>query len=313
MARPTLLDIAVQNGNDAVAGLLDETTKASPEITGLDRMGNRIGNMGAARTITGISYKTLVRTALPTVAFRNANEGTAATKGTYENREFTCHIMNPRWEVDQAVADQDEDGPAAYIALEGAAIVEATIQHLASQFYYGTGNDAKGFAGLQAAVAAGMTLDAGGTTASTGSSVYAVRWGPQAVQWLYGNNGQLVLSDVRTETILDASNNPLDGYVQTLLARPGLQVRSTRAVARLKDATADSGKGVTDIWLANLLALFEGGWLPDVFFMTRRSLGQLQASRTATTPTGAPAPMPTEAHGIPIAVTDALTNTETLT
>jgi hypothetical protein len=40
---------------------------------------------------------------------------------------------------------------------------------------------------------------------------------------------------------------------------------------------------------------------------------QLQMSRTATTPTGAPAPYPQEAFGIPIEETDSILDTEALT
>jgi len=303
MARLTLLDIAKLNGADAVVGLIDETVKVHPEIS-----------MGAARTIKGLNYKTLVRTGLPTVAFRNANEGMAASKGTYENRLVECYILNPRWECDKAVADADEDGAEAAIALEAGGIMEASMQHLASQFYYGVANDAKGFPGLLAAYdTTNMFIDAGGTTDDTASSVWAVRFGPKQVQWVYGLDGQLALSDVTTERILDAGGvNAFSAYCQELLARPGLQVGSTKSVARLKKVTADAGMTCTDAKLANLLGLFPAGIRPDVLFMTRRSLAQLQASRTATNATGAPAPIPAEAHGVPIAVTDAITDIEKL-
>ena len=303
MTMPTLLDIAKANGSDGVVGLIDEATKAHPELT-----------LAAARTIKGLNYKTLVRTANPTVGFRNANEGTAATKGTYENRLFETYILNPRWECDKAVADRYEDGPEAYIALEASAILEAAMQTLATQFYYGTGADAKGFPGLLAAYdATNMVVDAGGTTAGTGSSVWAVRFGPKNVTWVYGNNGSLELSDVAEQRILDANDNPFTAYVQELLAYPGLQVASLYSVGRIKKLTADTGKGLTDDLVAELLSKFPVGVRPDVLLMTRRSLRQLQDSRTATNATGAPAPFPTEAFGVPIAPTDAITNTEALT
>jgi hypothetical protein len=44
--------------------------------------------------------------------------------------------------------------------------------------------------------------------------------------------------------------------------------------------------------------------------MSRTSLFELQASRTATNPTGAPAPFPTEAFGVPIIVTDSIPEDE---
>jgi hypothetical protein len=305
MSRPTLLDIAKANGSDAVVGLIDEVSQAAPEV-----------KLGHARTINGISYKTLVRIALPTVGFRNANEGTAASKGRYENRTVETFIFDPRWECDKAIADRYEDGPEAYIALEASAIVEASMQHLGKVFYYGrgAGGDAKGFPGLLAAYdSTNMLVDAGGTTADTGSSVWAVKWGPRDVSWVWGNNGSLELADPRVETLYDASSNPFTGYVQNLMAYPGLQVGSTRSIGRISKLTADSGKGLTDDRIAELLSKFATGVVPDVLLMTRRSLEQLRKSRTATNATGAPAPTPTESHGVPIQVTDSILNTEALT
>lgn len=319
MALPTLLDIAIHNGVDAVVGLVDEASKAHPEISGRTTINGQeiqIGNVGAARTIRGMNYRTLVRTALPTAGFRHANEGVAASKGTYENRLVETFILNPRFESDKAVADRHEDGWQAYLAIEASGTLEAAMQVLGKQFYYGTGagGDAKGHPGLLASLdTTNMVVDAGGTTAATGSSVWAVKWGPMAVQWVYGADGALDLSDVRIESLVDSGSNRFTAYVQELLAYPGVQVASKRAIGRIKKLTEDAGKGLTDALLATLLSKFETGVRPDVFFMSRRSHKQLQSSRTATTTTGAPAPFPVEAFGIPIAVTDSILDTEALT
>lgn len=303
MGMPTLLDIAKRNGSDAVVGLIDETSKAHPEIT-----------IGFARTIKGLNYKTLVRTGLPTVSFRNANEGVSASKGTTENRLVETFIFNPRWECDKAVADVAEDGAEAFIADEAAATLEASWQYLCSQFYYGTSNDAKGFPGLLAAYdSTNMVVDAGGTTATTGSSVWAVKFGRKEVSWVYGEGGQLALSPVTEQRVLDSSSKPYTAYCQEMLARPGLQVGSKRVIGRIKKLTEDSGKGLTDALIAKLLSKFEAGVVPDLLLMSRRSLRQLRDSRTATNPTGAPAPFPSEAFNIPIQVTDAIVDTEALT
>ena len=306
MARFTLLDVAIANGSDAVTGLIEEATKAHPEIM-----------LGQARTIAGLQYKTLVRTANPTVSFRNANEGVVASKGTYENRLVETFILNPRIEADKAVADAFEDGWEAALAMEAMGITEASMQILAKCFYYGVrtayGGDAKAFPGLLDAYdSTNMVVDAGGTTDDTASSVWAVKFGPKDVQWVYGNGGELAVTDPRIETIYDASNNPLTGYVQELLARPGLQVGSIRSIGRIKKLTADSGKGLTDARIAALLEQFEVGVVPDVLMMNRRSLKQLRESRTATNTTGAPAPFPVESFNIPIAVTDSISSIEKL-
>jgi hypothetical protein len=299
----TLLDIAKANGSDAVAGLIDETSKAHPELT-----------RGAARTIKGINYKTLVRIGLPTVGFRDANTGVASTKASHENRLVETFIMNPRWQSDKAVADRYEDGAAAYIALEASAHMEAGMQTLAKQFYYGRSSpgDAKGYPGLVDSVDAGMVVDAGGTTASTASSVWAVKFGAKDVIWVWGNNGALDPTEIDERDAEDADGNKFTAYHQELLAYPGVQVGSIRSIGRIRDLTEDAGKGLTDTLIADLLSKFEAGIVPDVLFATRRSLKQLRASRTATNATGAPAPIPTESFGIPIEVTDAILDTEAL-
>jgi hypothetical protein len=118
---------------------------------------------------------------------------------------------------------------------------------------------------------------------------------------------------VREESVLDANNKPFTAYVQEMLARPGLQVGSVNSIARIKKLTEDSGKGLTDVLIAKLLNKFPVGVVPDVLFMSRRSLEQLRSSRTATNERGEPAPIPSQAFGIRIEVTDAITNTESLT
>jgi hypothetical protein len=305
MPMPTLLDIAKLNGTDAVVGLIEEASRACPEV-----------RLGGARPIKGISYRTRVRTGLPTVGFRGANEGTAVSKSTFENRLVECFIFNPPWECDKAVADCFEEGPEAFIAIEGAGLLSAALISLAKCFYYGqdaTFGDAKGFPGLLAMHdAANMVVDAAGTTDNTASSVWAVRFGVQHVSWVYGNGGQLDLSDVTEVRLADAAGNPYMAYHQEILARPGLQVGSLYSVGRIKKLTEDAGKGMTDKLAFDLLAKFPTGVTPDMFLMSRRSLFQLRASRTATNATGAPAPIPTEIAGIPIQVTDAISNKETL-
>lgn len=309
MTVPTLLDIAIQNGSDAAVGLIEEAIKEIPEISGVTEEGTRIEGVGAARTIKGLSYKTLVRTALPTVGFRNANDGTTASKSTYENRVVETFILNPRWQCDKAVADKHEDGPELFIAREASGIMEASMQTLGTQFFYGrTTGDAKGHPGLIDSIQAAYTFDATGA-ASVCSSVWGVRFGEKDVQWVYGDNGSLTMADPRIQDITGSNSLPLTGYVQELLAYPGVQVGSIYSICRVKNISASAGKMLTDAMIFGLLALVKKR--PHVWFMTRRSREQLRASRTATNATGIPAPIPTEVAGIPIAVTESLLNTET--
>lgn len=312
---PNFLDIVKANNADMMVGLIDESIRLHPEISLAD-----------TRTIPGISYRTLVRTALGNTAgsFRRANEGSAPPVHTYENRLVECYVSEPRFQSDRAVADAYVDGAAAYIAMEVGGTLEGEMQALAKQFYYGasgTLGNAKGHPGLiDSYDATNMVVDAGGTTANMGSSVWMVRFGPQQVRWVLGAGGRMSFSPVRIESLIDPNDSTkrYDGYVQTMVFRPGLQVGSYWSALRIKKLTADSGHTLTDALLYSALALFPAGTQPDVILMTRRSLNQLRASRTATNITGMPAPFPTDVVGlaglnIPIKVTEAISNVESLT
>lgn len=299
LVTPTLLDIAKMTGNDAAVALVEEVILEVPELRVL-----------GARTIPGTQFKTLVRTALPTVGFRSGNEGAVQGKSAYSQRMVECFILNPRWNADKAIADAHPDGAEALIAMEGVGITAASAIAVASQMYYG--GDAKGFPGLTNYVDSSLVVDATGSTANTGSSVWAIKSSPMDVQLVVGGDGQFDLSDVRVGDVLDTNGNPYTAYIQELLTWIGLQSLSKWSVGRIKNLTAQAGKGLTDSLMADLLGSFPVGKRPDAFFMSRRSLTQLQKSRTATNATGAPAPIPTEYEGIPIYATEAIVNTEAI-
>lgn len=312
MPRTTLLDIAKANAADSTVGLIEEVITTHPELT-----------LGHARTIRGINYETLVRTALPSgSSFRSGNDGVDPSKSSYENRLVETYIFDRRWEADKAIADRYEDGAEAYIAMEAIGQLKKGMVDLGAQFYYGQtaayGGDPSAFHGmLTMHDAANMVVDAGGTTDDTATSVWFVCFGPQSVQWVWGQGGSMDPTDVRIETITGTNGKKLDGYVQTMLAYPGLQVGSINDVVRIKKITEDAGKTLTDKLINAALAKFPSGISPSVVFMTRRSAVQLADSRTATTITGAPAPVPTHIVGlageqIPIALTDSIRNTEKL-
>jgi len=299
MAVPTLLDMAVMNGNDAVVGLVEEVIVAVPELAVIPM-----------RSIRGQQYPSLVRTALPVVSFRHANEGNTETKSVYEQRLVETFILNPTWKCDKAVADIYEDGAEAYIALEGSAMMNAANLALCSQMYYG--GDAKGFQGLASFVESSMVIDATGNSANAAASVWAVKFGLQHVSMVIGGGGKFDLSDVRIGDAYDSNNKRYTAYIQELLSWMGLQVLNKYSVGRIKNLTTQSGKGLTDSLLSQLLEVFPAGHKPDAFIMNRRSRGQLQRSRTATNATGAEAPLPSSFEGIPFIISESLVNTEAI-
>jgi len=313
MSYPTLLDIAKLN--EGAGDLIEESIQGTPEVSGLNpRTGEVIPNVAAARTIKGTQYKTRVRTALPSASFRDANEGATRSKSTFENRLVETFVLNPRIDVDKAVADAFEDGWQEYLAIEGVGQIEAAMRTLGKQFYYGRGSsgDAKGHPGLIDAVDDSMIVDAEGTTESGGSSIWLVKFGPRAVQWVFGSDGAIELSDVRIGDVIDDDSNPYTAYIQELLLWAGVQVGSKNVIAQIKNVTAQTGKTATDDLIYQALEKFPSGIVPDAIFMTRRSQRQIRESRTATNATGTPAPLPMDVEGIPLLATDSILNTEAI-
>lgn len=308
---PTLLDLAKQRGNDLTVGLIEESILVNPEI-----------RVFPARGIKSTSYKTLVRTGYPTAQFRNANQGTPWSKSSFENRLVECFIIDSQVAADKALADVWEPGgAAAYQMIESAGVLEATHRRVAKSIYYGNSaaavaaglGDAKGFPGLiDAYDNVGHYVDATGSTALT--SVWAVKLGIKDVHLIEGGNTSIdIMPEWRLETVYDADNNAFTAYVNSLMGWIGMQVGSVNSVVRIKNIGTDTNKGMTDSLGQQALELFPSGVAPDFFIMNRRSRRQLQGSRTPTANNPFNAnqiPLPTDIEGIPLLITDAISNNE---
>jgi hypothetical protein len=314
MPRLTFLDVAKLNGSDAVVGLVEESIVSAPEV-----------NLFPVRTVKGTSYKTLARTGRPSVDFIAASQGIPAGKSTFENKTFECAILGGRVEVWKSVLDAPENGtPEDIKATEAIGVMESAMEKIGSQIFYGTTDlgSAKGFSGLANFVDGAMILDATGTTANTGSSVYMVVFGEKAVQLVMGLNAKIELGEFRVESLEDADGNKGPGEVADLCSWIGLQCASKYAVVRIKNLTEQDGKGVTDALLSKAQELFPAKMKADAIFMSRRSRRQLKDSRAAKVSLqsggkqgdlgggSAYVPTPTDFEGIPIIATDSILNTE---
>jgi hypothetical protein len=310
MARLNLLDVAKLNGCDAVVGLIEETLELAPEVAAFPAIVKK-----------GTSYRTKVRTGLPTAAFRNGNQGTAASKSTFTNRLVQAFIISGRIEVDKAVAAADEDGEASLQAMEGAGVMESALRTIGKQIFYGSLNDAKGFPGLNDLVDSSMIVSAGSSTAK--SAVYAVSFGAQNCSLVFGGGTPFTLSPWRDGDGTDESGLKFPATIADLTCWVGLQAASKFGVGKISALGSDAAngawtKGLTDKLVAELLSGWKGG-SPSVLFMNRRSAYQLQCSRSVVLySAGASvggaampfAPAPTESNGIPIVVTDQIGNAD---
>jgi hypothetical protein len=315
MSNVTLYDQAKLNGNDKIVGLIEENLTSAPEIS-----------IFPTRTIAGTSYTTVKRTGFPSVGFRSANSGSTPGKSTFVKSLIEAFLFGGVIQADKGVAMANEDGSEAWEMIEAAGVVRQAMINLGTQIWYGTSADASGFTGIQAATPKGTATvyDATGTTATTASSVYGVKFGLQDVIMPIGKAGTLDLSEFRDQQItFDGGTTWLPGRVADLCAWLGLQIGNVNCVGRICNLTEDVGKSLTDAKIETWLSQYPVGYMPDRVFMSRRSRRQLQISRTVVLNGGATgtvdggqgniATLPTTtAGGIPITVTDSIRDNDAI-
>lgn len=307
----------------AIADLIaDKLDLSDAQVTDLALATPFLNLLPMETSSNGTQHKYTKETGAPVVGFRAENAGREMDHSVDTLVTVTLKILDWSFDVDKAVADAWMKGPEAWIAREGMRHLKAALKAFETQVIYGdqSPGDTGGFAGIvdAATVAAyddAMVVNATGSTADTGSSVYAVRVGPDDVTGIYRGDGVVDVGEtVVTKKIVDAGsdNTTFPAYYTPACAWLGLQVGSIHSLGRIINLTAQAGKGLTDDLLSQLLELSPVGKEPTHFVMSRRSRGQLQRSRTATNATGAEAPRPTEYEGIPIVVTDSVVNTEAI-
>ena len=187
---------------------------------------------------------------------------------------------------------------------------------LEKQVIYGVGNDANGFAGLHDnaqldAVDDTMVIECAtpGSTASSQTSVYILRHGQDDCSFILGNDGRIVVED--EPTIIQKAGASTDRSYYPALFVPvtgyaGFQIGGAYSAARICNIET----ALTDDDIYDALALFPASRQPNAIVMNRDAMKLLRKSRTATNPSGDPAPRPTEVDGIPIIVTDSVKSTE---
>ena len=301
----------------ALADLLkiNDISLAPIDVTDLLNAAPLISRLPYVPATHGTVHKYTKESTAPTVGFRAANAGRAFSKSGDTEVTATLKILDWSYAVDKAIADAYVlGGASAFVGREGRRHLRAALFAYEKQILNGTvDGDAAGFDGFADVIdlANAMCVDAGGTTASTGSSVYMIRAAESDVIGVLGNNGVFDMAESVVQNYV-ASGVNLPVYYTAGTGYCGLQVGSAHSIGRIANLTQDSGKGLTDDLLYELQSLFPTDRQPTHIVMNRRSREQLRASRTATNATGVPAPLPDQWEGIPIIPTDAILNTETI-
>lgn len=259
----------------------------------------------------GTKHQYLKETGAPVVGFRSVNTGRENSVSADTLVEIDLKLLDASFTCDVAVARAYYRGVNAFIAREAARHLRAAMARFEAQLIYGTqtGGSADGFVGM-ADVLDGlsdtMVVNAGGTGTSC-TSAWLIREGSDDVTVVTGNDGNITIDESVIQAV-EGTAGRFTGYHTPILAWAGMQVGSAYSFGRICNIT--SANPLTDALLAQAIAKFPAARPPTVIVVNRTALYQLQQSRVATNPTGAPAPFPSEAFGIPIIVTDHITNTE---
>ncbi len=300
---------------DLVADALD---LSDAEVTDLVQAVPLVDALMLEPSSNGETHKYNKETGAPVVGFRAANAGRDFDSSIDAVTTVTLKLLDFSWAVDKGVADiWRKGGSAALIAREGMRHLKAAMVHFEKQLIYGTVSpgDSGGFTGMIEAatvnaLADDMVVNANGDTASTASSCWAIAMGPNDVMGVVNGDGEFSLGDTVVQDIVDGTGKHFPAYYTPACTWLGLQVGSIYSMGRIVNITADANDGLTDDRISDLLSKFPITHRPNRLFCTRRSLKQLQLSRTATSPTGAPAPFPDNAFGVPITLLESLTDTE---
>jgi len=278
-----------------------------------------IAALPAIAASNGTVHKQSVMTQLPVTGFRTENAGRDFDHSVDRIDTVDLKILDWSWAVDKAVADSSRfaGGKSEYVAREGRRHVMSAMFNLEQQWINGTNHMADGFLGLAdsgnlGSISDDMVVDAGGTTASTSTSVYLIRRNSAECGLVYKGDGAVQLGETITQNFIDSNGKNYPAYYTSGCGWFAGFFGSLYSVVRIANLTADSGKGMTDDLVYQALERFPAGHAPDMMIMNRRSQFQIRASRTATNATGAPSPIVDSVAGVPILTTDAISSVEAL-
>jgi len=312
----TLLEMTKLSGNDQAVGIIDEINTVAPELRAL-----------SGRPISGITYKAAKRTVLPHSggdAFRRVNEGADIGSSTYDQVLAECFYLDGQLQVDEAlISSGAAEGRSAedILAEQASDALEQKVIQVGDQFYRGTTADAKGFAGIKSLYdSTNCEVDATGSTGSA-SSVYLVFNDIKGVHWIFGNNSGLDIGDWMKQQVTAAVGGKKQmAWVNNVKGWLGLAFGHSRTVVRIKNLTTASGKGLTDLLIAEALSKF-----PIAMRNQRNKIKilantvtclQLQKSRSTVSASKTDsgilqfAPEPKESNGCEIILTDSIPNNE---
>lgn len=217
----------------------------------------------------GTIHKEMIRSALPEVYYRKANQPIPASKSTIEERTFTATHFESKSVIDEAVAERGGMDRVSFNRWNQAqGHLQAHAQEHANLLIYGSPVSANmktaGVMDILSTLSVSeetskQIIDAGGT-GSDNCSILKIHWGENSVFGVYpkGTTAGLKRVDhsaggkkVKIQGV-DKNGNPGDfwGYEEQFMTDHGLVVKDYRQLARIANIDVSnlvSGAGAADL------------------------------------------------------------------
>ncbi|HYD04115.1 MAG TPA: hypothetical protein VEC60_00230 [Reyranella sp.] len=231
---------------------LDPGGKPAAVIELLGQTNEMLTDMLWMQCNDGAGHKTTVRTGLPTATWRLLNYGVVKSKSTTAQVRDSTGMLEAYSEIDKALADLNGN-TAEFRMGEDMAFIEGMNQIMQGTVIYGsTAANPERFTGLAprfsalSAPSGGNIVSAGGSS-NTNTSIWLVGWGQNTCHGLFpkGSKAGLQVRDMGEHTLLDANNNPFQGYRTHFKWDCGLTVRDWRFVVRIANINVTNGVAQT--------------------------------------------------------------------
>lgn len=186
------------------------------------------------------SHVVTVRTGLPTVYWRQYNQGVPSSKSTTAQVTEPCAMLEARSHIDAKLL-QLNGNSAAFRLSEESPFIEAMNQEMTGKLFNGNvGTDMKTFSGLATRYSSttagnGQNVILGGGIGADNASMYLVIWGEQTVFCPFpkGSKAGLANRDLGEESVPDGNGNYYQAARSLFQWDGGLVVKDWRYVVRI--------------------------------------------------------------------------------
>jgi hypothetical protein len=241
---PTLVDVAKRLDPEGRIPVIAEAMNRVNPI--LDDMPWIEGNL-----LTG--HRGVIRTGLPTVAWRMLNYGVAPSKSTTKQVTDACGILEAYSRMDKEVYRLNGASDQFRMS-EDVAAMEAMSQEIATTLFYGnTDQYPAKFLGLAprysslSAENGGNIVNCGGT-GNDNTSMWLVPWSERTIHGIYpkGSQAGLEFQNLGEQTLQDTSSNTImQVMVSHFMHKAGIHLKDWAGIVRLAniDVSDLSGAG----------------------------------------------------------------------